>query len=61
MPKCSLCKKDYDIHKGVTYVMKDGTVKHLCSSKCRKNFLMERRKLRWIPGYKSTRKNKKKR
>jgi hypothetical protein len=23
MPKCVYCKKDYDIHKGLTLVMKD--------------------------------------
>lgn len=48
MPKCSYCGKDYDLHKGLTLVMKDGSVKHLCSGKCRKNLLMKRRKVRWI-------------
>jgi ribosomal protein L24E len=48
MPKCVYCKKDYDIHKGLTLVMKDGKVNYLCSSKCRKNMLMKRRKVRWI-------------
>ena len=48
MPKCIYCKKDYDVHKGLTLVMKDGTVKHLCSSKCRKNMAMKRRKVNWI-------------
>jgi len=48
MPKCSYCGKDYDIHKGLTLVKTDGTVKHLCSSKCRKNMLMKRRKIRWV-------------
>jgi ribosomal protein L24E len=28
--------------------MKDGVVKYLCSSKCRKNMLMNRRKVRWV-------------
>jgi ribosomal protein L24E len=55
MPKCSFCGKDYDIHKGLTYILKDGTIKHLCSSKCRKNMLMKRRKVRWIPGFRSVR------
>jgi ribosomal protein L24E len=55
MPKCSFCGKDYDLHKGVTLVLKDGAAKHLCSSKCRKNMLMKRRKVRWIPGYKKQR------
>ena len=48
MPKCSYCKNEYDVHKGLTLILKDGTVKHLCSSKCRKNMLMKRRKVRWI-------------
>ncbi len=48
MPKCVYCGKDYDIHKGLTLVMNNGIVNHLCSSKCRKNMLMKRRKVRWI-------------
>jgi ribosomal protein L24E len=48
MPKCIYCSKNYDIHKGLTLVMKDGTINHLCSSKCRKNMLMKRRKVRWV-------------
>jgi len=48
MPKCSFCGKEYDLHKGLSFVMKDGSVKHLCSGKCRKNMLMKRRKIRWI-------------
>ena len=48
MPKCSYCGKEYGFPKGITLVMKDGSVKYLCSSKCRKNMLMKRRKVRWI-------------
>ena len=48
MVKCTYCGKDYDVPKGTTLVMKDGTVNHLCSSKCRKNMLMKRRKVRWV-------------
>ncbi len=48
MPKCSYCGKEYDIHKGLTYILKDGTIHYLCSGKCRKNMLMKRRKVRWI-------------
>lgn len=55
MPKCSFCGKDYDLHKGLTLVLKDGTVKYLCSSKCRKNMYMKRRKIRWIPNFKKQR------
>ena len=28
--------------------MNDGRIQYLCSSKCRKNMLMHRRKIRWI-------------
>jgi large subunit ribosomal protein L24e len=48
MPKCSYCGKEYDVPYGLTFVLNDGTVKYLCSSKCRKNMLMKRRKVRWI-------------
>jgi len=48
MPKCSYCGKLYDEHKGLSFVLVDGTLKHLCSSKCRKNMLMKRRKVRWV-------------
>jgi large subunit ribosomal protein L24e len=48
MPKCVYCGKQYDLHKGLTLVMKDGSINYLCSSKCRKNMLMKRRKVRWI-------------
>ena len=48
MPRCTYCSTDYPLEKGLTLVMKDGVVKHLCSSKCRKNMLMKRRKVRWI-------------
>ena len=48
MPKCVYCKKQYEIPKGLTLIMKDGTINYLCSSKCRKNMLMKRRKVRWV-------------
>ncbi|OGJ12242.1 hypothetical protein A3K62_00915 [Candidatus Pacearchaeota archaeon RBG_16_35_8] len=48
MPKCVYCGKLYDIPKGLTLVMNDGRIQYLCSSKCRKNMLMKRRKVRWI-------------
>lgn len=60
MPKCSFCGKEYDLHKGVTLVMVDGTINHLCSAKCRKNKLMKRRKVRWISGFKTEAKKKNK-
>ena len=48
MPKCSYCGKEYDVPRGLTFVMKDGTVHYFCSSKCRKNKFMKRRKVRWV-------------
>ena len=48
MSKCVYCGKEYDHHKGLTLVMKDGKINHLCSAKCRKNMKMKRRKIRWV-------------
>lgn len=48
MPKCVYCGKEYYIPRGVTIVMNNGAINYLCSSKCRKNMLMKRRKVRWI-------------
>ena len=48
MPKCSYCGKEYGPPRGLTLVMNDGTLKYLCSPKCRKNMEMRRRKVRWI-------------
>ncbi len=48
MPKCVYCGKDYDTHRGLTLIMKDGVINYLCSSKCRKNMVMKRRKVEWI-------------
>jgi large subunit ribosomal protein L24e len=56
MPKCVYCGKVYEFPKGLTLISKDGTVKYLCSSKCRKNMKMKRRKVRWIK--KDTKKSK---
>ena len=48
MPECTYCKKKYDTHKGLTLIMKDGIINHLCSSKCKKNMEKNRRKIKWI-------------
>jgi len=48
MPKCVYCKKVYRVPKGLTLIMKDGTINYLCSAKCRKNMAMKRRRVRWI-------------
>ena len=50
MPKCSFCKKQYEIPRGLTIVMNDNSVKYFCSSKCRKNSLKLKRdknRVRW--------------
>jgi ribosomal protein L24E len=44
----------YEFPKGLSLVLKDGTVKYLCSAKCRKNFAMKRRKVKWISKKKKT-------
>lgn len=49
MPKCSYCQKQYEFPKGLTFVKINGDVVYLCSAKCRKNMLMGRRKVRWLP------------
>lgn len=48
MAKCSYCGKEYEPPRGLTLVMNDGSLRHFCSSKCRKNMAMKRRKARWI-------------
>ncbi len=56
MPKCVYCKQDYPLNKGVTLVMNNGNINYLCSSKCRKNMLMKRRKVRWVHKVEETKK-----
>ncbi len=60
MTKCVYCGENYEIPRGLTLVMKDGTIKQLCSSKCRKNMLMKRRNIKWIPGFRKRKDKKKK-
>jgi len=60
MPKCVYCGKDYDVPKGMTLFLNDGTVNTLCSSKCRKNMKMKRRKVRWISKKKKVKEETKK-
>ena len=48
MPKCVYCGKHYEFPRGLTLVGRDGNINYLCSSKCRKNRAMKRRKVRWI-------------
>ena len=50
MPVCSFCKTQYPLHKGVSVVQKEGSVRFYCSSKCRKNSEMGRlsKKVKWV-------------
>jgi len=48
MPKCSVCKTNYELPDGLTFVHVDGRILHFCSSKCRKNYKMGRKKLKWV-------------
>jgi len=59
MPKCVFCEKDYEFPKGTTLVTTKGNINYLCSSKCRKNMALNRRKVRWIDNKKVLRKKSK--
>ena len=48
MPKWVYCGKNYELNEGVTIVTNKGSINYLCSSKCRKNMEMNRRKVRWV-------------
>ncbi len=50
MPACSFCKTNYEFPRGTTVVMKDGSIRFYCSSKCRKNAAMGRlpKKVKWV-------------
>ena len=58
MPKCSFCKKTYEIPRGLTFVLNDGTILYFCSGKCRKSWKMGRtsKKLKWISKIKNLKK-----
>ena len=48
MQKCTHCGKDYAEHKGLILVdSATGNIRYLCSSKCRKNSVMKRKKKKW--------------
>jgi len=48
MPKCAYCGKTYELPRGLSLVTNKNIVKYICSSKCRKNMQMGRRKARWV-------------
>jgi len=47
--KCIFCGSDYEFPKGMTEIDTNGTVRHFCSSKCRKNLKLgrDKRKIKW--------------
>jgi ribosomal protein L24E len=48
MPKCSYCNKDYESFLGMQVVdAVTGNIRYYCSSKCRKNSEMKRKKKKW--------------
>lgn len=51
---CSFCGNDIEPGTGTMFIKKDGTVYHLCSSKCQKNLLKLKRDskhARWTKNY----------
>lgn len=58
MTKCSFCGKEYDLHRGVTFVLNDGRIFRFCSSKCKKNHELGRdsRKVKWVKKRKKVKK-----
>lgn len=51
--KCSFCGNDVGVGSGLMYVRNDGSIMWFCSSKCLKNFRLNRkpRKLPWTSKY----------
>lgn len=50
MPKCSFCKEQYEVPRGLTFVLPNGDILYFCSSKCQKNHKMGRKgdKQSWV-------------
>ena len=44
MPKCVYCHTNYEFPRGLTLVMTNGDVNHLCSSKCKKKYVNGKKK-----------------
>lgn len=47
MVKCNYCSKQVKPGHGITFVTIDSRVLNFCSSKCRKNFKLGRKKKKW--------------
>jgi large subunit ribosomal protein L24e len=58
MPKCSYCSQNYDVPRGLTFVLPNGEVLYFCSAKCQKNHKLGRKKekVNWIKKFKRTKK-----
>jgi large subunit ribosomal protein L24e len=58
MPKCSFCGSNYDVPRGMTFVLPNGDVLYFCSSKCQKNKKLGRRgdKKKWVTKRKTSKK-----
>ena len=50
MPQCSFCKRQYEVPRGLTFVLPNGEILYFCSSKCQKNNRLGRnsKKVNWI-------------
>jgi len=50
MTECSFCKKNYEIPRGLTFVLPNGELLYFCSSKCQKNYKLGRvgKKVNWV-------------
>lgn len=58
MVKCTFCGREAPANQGVHYILNNGTVMYLCSSKCRKNatkLKRDKRKIRWTDAFHETR------
>ena len=48
MVTCFFCGKDKNPVQGLHLIRNDGSIIYFCSSKCRKNHEMGRKKLKWV-------------
>lgn len=60
MVGCSFCSKQMKPGRGITFVTIDSKILHFCSSKCRKNFKLGRKKKKWATKEKEKKKEEKK-
>ena len=58
MTRCNYCSKQMKLGRGITFVTIDSKVLHFCSSKCRKNFKLGRKKKKWATKKKEKKKER---